>query len=536
VGAGPTRKGLRHFWPRSFLLVLALTILWTLATPLFAAPDEPAHVLKAVAAGRGELSGPPVAGEPAAVMDVTVPAGYATIGEVPSCFYRSRDEPAGCAKKPVYQAGVVKTPTYVGHYPAFYYLLVGWPSRIIQSPGKAVYAMRLVSDVVSSVLVSLALALVLTDRRKAPLPLLGLGIAVTPQALFLASVVNPAGLAISAALCLWTAGLILMRPNDEVPGTDESEGELGTQPVLQAEGRLLEPHGVSRRALLFIVAASGLVEAFSVALGPLWVALTVVVLVACASGMKGRQLLYQRDARLTAAGLVVGVGAATVLVWANGSLAVLPSSRTVRTGTPWLTVIARSASYVPDYVAQAVGAMGWLETRPPLLTYLIWGTLLVILAIAVFRFASRQMRVVLSAFAAVAVLAPILISASQALHLGSIVWEGKDGMPLWVGLPLVAASASAAWWSKHRQTSRLLLGAAGVGQFAAFLGALHRYTVGVHGPWSMWSTVADGWSPPLPPLVLLGLYALALVLLWGFLLYRPAGGQTIRHRPTAAPT
>ncbi len=232
----------------------------------------------------------------------------------------------------------------------------------------------------------------------------------------------------------------------------------------------------------------------------------------------------------------MGLGVATTLVWANGSLAVLPSSRTVRAGTPLLTVIVRSVSYVPDYVAQAVGAMGWLETRPPLLTYLIWGTLLVILAIVAFRFASRQMRVVLLAFAAVAILAPTLISASQALRLGSIVWEGKDGMPLWVGLPLVAASASTAWWSRHPQTSRLLLGAAGVAQFAAFLGALHRYTVGLHGPWSMWSTVPDGWSPPLPPLVLLGLYALTLVLGWGFLLYRPAGGQTIRHQPAAAAT
>jgi hypothetical protein len=394
----------------------------------------------------------------------------------------------------------------------------------------------LVSDVVSSVFVSLALALVLMDRRKAPLPLIGLGIAVTPQALFLASVVNPAGLAISAAVCLWTAGLMLVRSSDEVAGSNESVGHPGTQPAPDEEGRLLEPHGVSHRALLLIIATSGLIEAFAVAFGPLWVTLTVGVLVACASGVTRRDLLYQRDARLTAGGLVAGLGVATALVWANGSLAVLPSSRTVRAGTPLLTVIVRSVSYVPDYVAQTVGAMGWLETRPPLLTYLIWGTLLVILAIVAFRFASRQMSVVLLAFAAVAILGPTLISASQALRLGSIVWEGKDGMPLWVGLPLVAASASTAWWSRHPQTSRLLLGAAGVAQFAAFLGALHRYTVGLHGPWSMWSTVPDGWSPPLPPLVLLGLYALTLVLGWGFLLYRPAGGQTIRHQPATAGT
>jgi hypothetical protein len=36
------------------------------------------------------------------------------------------------------------------------------------------------------------------------------------------------------------------------------------------------------------------------------------------------------------------------------------------------------------------------------------------------------------------------------------------------------------------------------------------------------STVTQGWSPPVPPLVLVGLYALALVVGGSWLVYQPA--------------
>jgi hypothetical protein len=246
--------------------------------------------------------------------------------------------------------------------------------------------------------------------------LLGLAIALAPQALFLASVVNPAGLAISAAICCGQQASSSYVRATTAPGSTPQQAESSIQRVCETEERLREDDGVSHRALLLIAVTSGLVESFTVA----------------------------------------------------------------------------------------------------------WD-LLVILGGAGFMFASRQIRPVLLAFVALAVLAPTLISASQALRLGSIVWEGKDGMPLWVGLPLAAASASATWWSRYPQTSRLLLAAAGAAQFAAFLGATP-----VHDKCLRFlelSTVPDGWSPATPPLVLLSLYALALLLGWGFLLSRPAHGQ-----------
>ncbi len=118
--------------------MLVLTVLWTLATPLFAAPDEPAHVLKAVATARGELLARPVPGDPAAVMDVVVPAGYATVGQVPSCFYKSRDEPAGCAKDPVYRGGGGQDPDLRRALPSFLLPPCGLaePAHRVSRPGR----------------------------------------------------------------------------------------------------------------------------------------------------------------------------------------------------------------------------------------------------------------------------------------------------------------------------------------------------------------------------------------------------------------
>ena len=441
-------QALPRIWAKTFLLVLALTVLWTLSTPLFAAPDEPAHVLKAVAAARGHLSGRSVAGRPPAVMQVTVPAGYATVGQVPDCFDASRTEPAGCARDLTYAPGLVRTTTYVGHYPPLYYLFVGWPSRLIYSPDDAVYAMRLMSDILSAAFVSLALALLLTRRRKGGLPLLGLMIALTPQALFLASVVNPAGLAISAALCLWTAGLCLvMSRNDATRSASVWAPAVPLDPALDPPP--LGQGSTPNRGLVVIIAASALVEAFTVALGPLWVAITLIVLIVTADVPRWRELHRDRDVRLTVTTVVVGAIAASLFVWHDDSLAVLGSSREVPAGASTVEVLLHAIYWLPTYVAQAIGAMGWLETRPPLLTYLIWGSLLLVVSITALMFGSQRMRSVLLAFGTVCLVVPTLITASQARALKSIVWEGKDGMPLWVGLPILAVGASATWWSDH---------------------------------------------------------------------------------------
>ncbi len=50
-------KRLNLRWWTSFAIFATLGLAWVIATPLFAAPDEPAHVVRAASVGRGELLG-----------------------------------------------------------------------------------------------------------------------------------------------------------------------------------------------------------------------------------------------------------------------------------------------------------------------------------------------------------------------------------------------------------------------------------------------------------------------------------------------
>ena len=96
---------------------------------------------------------------------------------------------------------------------------------------------------------------------------------------------------------------------------------------------------------------------------------------------------------------------------------------------------------------------------------------LLLVAVIALKFGSKPLRHVLLAFGVIGILAPTVIPASQAQTLKSLVWQGKDGMPLWVGLPILAVGAGAAWWSEHPLACRTLIGVAGIAQFAAFVGA-----------------------------------------------------------------
>ena len=61
----------------------------------------------------------------------------------------------------------------------------------------------------------------------------------------------------------------------------------------------LDKRSNPHRGLLVIVGASATVEAFAVALGPLWVAITVVGLDCGGLRISRRELLLERDVRLS---------------------------------------------------------------------------------------------------------------------------------------------------------------------------------------------------------------------------------------------
>ena len=136
-------------------------------------------------------------------------------------------------------------------------------------------------------------------------------IALTPQAVFLASAVNPAGLAISAAVCLWASGLCLMTSRNIAAGYDGNGVPAWAVDVPvddELEARRPDRAGFTQRGSLVIVAVSAIVETFTVALGPLWVAITGALLVAAASASRRKELERDWDFRFTAAAISLGIG------------------------------------------------------------------------------------------------------------------------------------------------------------------------------------------------------------------------------------
>ncbi|MGZ4717130.1 MAG: DUF2142 domain-containing protein, partial [Acidimicrobiales bacterium] len=207
------RRGERATWWISFAVFGALACLWSLTTPLGAGPDEPAHIIKAVAVARGDFNASVVVEHPGprysvprTTLDVSRAIGALTTAR--DCYILRPEVPAGCAPSIGADTTIAPATTEAGAYPPLYYLLVGWPSRVL-APQPAIYAMRMIGALLAAALLAsgLASATRITRRR---LVVTGAALALTPMALYLAGVVNPNGLEIAGAFCLWLAALDLL--------------------------------------------------------------------------------------------------------------------------------------------------------------------------------------------------------------------------------------------------------------------------------------------------------------------------------------
>src|SRR3954466_15400895 len=200
----------------SWLLVSLLSAAWALGTPLFASPDEPGQVVKAVAVARGQLTGETLEQPPGQyfriLTEVDVPAYYADAFDATACFIDDPGEAADCAQEfRADDTSSAELTTWIGREPPFYYCVAGLPSRVVDGEA-AVLAMR----VVSAVLCSFFFALGLTSLRSTsrPTAFLGAGLlAVTPTALFYGGVVNSSGLEIAAGFATWAVLLpVVLEP------------------------------------------------------------------------------------------------------------------------------------------------------------------------------------------------------------------------------------------------------------------------------------------------------------------------------------
>lgn len=482
---------------------------WSIASPLMAPPDEAAHLFKAAAVAHGQLfgtPGPPLPGGGAnPSLYVQVPGSFANAETLWPCYTFHLDRSAACAPDlhgP--SSALVTASTYVGRYPPLYYLLVGWPSRLYPSAA-GVYLIRLVSALLSALFVASALESA-RSMAGSRLMVLGVALAVTPMVLYLGATINPNGLEVTAALCLWASALALAL--DDRPAID-------------------------RRALARAgIAAAVLVQMRG--LSPLWLALIAVSVLALARRARIMLVLRDRAARWWLA--LVGLSSAFALWWIvhfqtlvqiGGQTPPAPPSTTV----PHLVTIA--FGFADTYVRGMIGLLGHPDIQgPPSLVLYLWLTALALLVGLSLVLGRRREAWVLGAVVVAVVVIPTAFDAAVATRYG-FMWQGRYTLPLAVGMPILAGASlrDVTLSSPAAGRLRILLPAGlGLAQAAMFLWGLWRYSVGETPPGRPYHFSLDVFSGTWqPPFGSFGIFLIFLVGLTGYSLWLASAVRPLRR-------
>jgi len=345
------------------------------------------------------------------------------------------------------------------------------------------------SALLSSIFLALAVMSVVAWSRSRLL-FLGILLGATPTVLFLASVVNPSGLEISAALCLWCSGLVLALENLDHP-----------------------PLG-----LVAVMTASAAVLILDRPLSPLWVALTLMILTLLAGPRATLRLLRRRHIQV--AGIAIAIAAAVAIGW----LILYPPTelrvgQEIAAGTTNGQIFLTYLGQTGGWFQQIVGVFGWLNVYSPLLTYLVWYIGVAFLVLLAMIASHRRQLAILALLIVLVILVPVLLGYEEARSLGLDFVQARYIMPFTIGTPLVAAAlvdrSEVIAYVQARLTI-VFCSALAIASFMAFAENLRRYTVGVTGPIDY---LHGSWSPPLGASVISIIYLIVTVIFTGFFGY-----------------
>ena len=442
----------------AFLGVGTMICAWSYATPIGAAPDEPAHIAQAVAIVRGQFAEPTHQTGLGKLANVRVP-GWAAHSLAPCLLY------SDLFTHPSQSGVVLACPTTLSaatkpvnvqiqfsNAPPLYYLVVGIPSLFL-SGSSALYAMRVVSGLFNAALVALGISL-LTRYYPRRIPLFGVLIALSPMVLFLMSVVNSSGLEISSGFATWCGALCIVE------------------------------HPQPPRALAIWTAVAAVVLILCRPTSPLDVAIIAVV-TALLIGRQGlRQRLNQSLVPLWTPVLVAAIVAGGFLVLfgpphPTGPPPVHPAGL--------LSNIWTNIRLSGGWLRQDIGDFGWLDTSVPTWVVVVWTSCvggLTVLALTL----SAPCRRALPVLALLMLAMPQVLFAPQ-MDTVNEYWQGRYWLPVLIGFPLVASTFK--WRSRRDGEGRtrrqwiapaLLLGLGLVllaAQIASFTRELTRYEVGL---------------------------------------------------------
>ncbi len=474
VGMGRGRVAAAMF----VVVVTGWAVLWSASNPPGAAPDEPSHYVKAVAAGTGDLTGKAVpfaniqqlhAFSPASLRQVrhayrsfTIPRRLRVATNPPCTAFRRRISGACYADPRPTPGGAVYS--IAGAYPPWFYLPGGVLTRFAWSVRTGYLLARLGSALAAGLLLAGGMWIFLDRVRKPAVLLAGMALAVTPMVVFLSSEVGASGAETLGAVASAAAFL-----------------------------RLSRLESVPSPAVWWVAGALFGLTSLTRPLAPVWVLFGLAVAV----GRLGIRASWRR----WRAGGRPAVGAVALAVLGMiGSLGWTQVFK-VRTSVQWnhlghgLWVAWR---VVPTVGRQVVGVFGWQDTSGPDLLYRAWWVAgIVVLALAVLVACRWRDRLVVVGAAAV-VCALYAIIAAAIFEQNGFGMQGRYILPALVMLPLLAAETLAP--RVHNRPVRVagwVAGAAialtGTGQLVGWWANARRYAVGPHGP--VWFLRAAQWQP-----------------------------------------
>jgi hypothetical protein len=450
---------------------LVLGLVWVMANPAMAAPDEDAHLVKALGMARFDIGVPGSAatdtGDLGAVRNASItrvveiparldPAGYA-------CFFFQPEVAAACQPTGVgATVGDVTARTTLGAYPPFLYPAVGWAASLGSDPVSATRLGRLVVLALSAVLLWLACWHLV--RWLGPRSLVGVAVLLTPMAVFSLGILNT-----SAAEIL---------------------GALGMAAVVTVYAR--RPESLAATATQLTVLVSGTALVLSRQLGLVSMALLTVLLLVLGGWREVWAGLRARRPVTWAAVLGPAVATVAVAVWE------LRYDHPVLLGS-WASVdsLVAFGREGMQLVQESVGWFGWLDVRPPYGVNLVWFAVAVALGVTAVVVGDRRDRVVVLGSLVVALLVCYLTYSRVFFPIDAGI-QGRHVLPILAVVPVWSGAVVA-----ERLPARALSTAVRVAAVALPLVVLvglylnaKRYAVGLDsGP--AWFVPVAQWAPPL---------------------------------------
>ncbi|GAA4701243.1 DUF2142 domain-containing protein [Phytohabitans rumicis] len=479
----------RLVWVGVFLGLVLIGGAWAVATPIGGTPDEKAHIYHAAGVAGGDFFAKPTDAK----------YGTGVFHEIPQNLVNGCEKGgiADFCANPQDPDKLVRVGTYTGRYNPLYYAAVGVPLRLWPNAA-GLLASRMISVLlVAAVLTAAIYSAARWSRSRVLIP--ALVVAGTPMLFHLMGAVNPNALEIAAGTLFFCALIPLADPSTTV-----------------------------HAACVRLAGVAGILLVTLRGLGPLWLAIGLVVVLAGAGRGRLRELARHRTVRRW--GVAVLVAGAAGVAWTVLFKATAGAEVATQHVGPLDALKTMVLVYWGAILIQMVGNLGYLSTALPGFVVFTWAAVVGFLVVGVGVLGSRSAKVRVLALILACLAIPTL-AVVTAVDTLDFFWQGRYSLPLAVCVPLICAHelavAGVLTGPAIRRLTRMLVVVLLPAQLIGLLMILVRWQnnmvqVGVDLPLN--PLESTGWRPALGPLLPIVLMFVGLTVVgWAYLaLVRPA--------------